>query len=501
MSLSYFIVTLGILIAKAIGFLRDVIFGARFGTSAESDVYFGIFGVVTLIFTGIGIAMQTLVIKNLNKPENGGDGMRRAYVSRFITRAALWLLAATAILYAFAPWLTRLLLPDLREDVFPLAVRVTYIMLPSLFFVVIAYIISGVLQNSRVFFIPSIVSLPYNVLIITGLLVPSADIVAVSVLTTVGWGLHVLFQLPSFYRCGYRFFVCGSVGKTGSGLETAAIFVSNMAFQLCFIIDRSLYSGSEGAITSVNYASNLFLTVSSVFIVAMSSVIFPAISKNFEEGKLEYVRRLVRSIITMMLVIFVPYLLVASVFGRNVISLVWERGSFSADAVKTTSVMFTVYSFSVFGYIAEELFSKILYLSSRYVSTVASVAAVVAVKLLSGRIVSESFGIYGVAVSTTVILSAYAVFITVRMKDVIGGFFTKKLAADAGRVLLSGALSLGAYFVMRLVMPGWCLDRVRFVLPLAVCGAVYVAALFATGLLRSMINDMKTVRENKEGAA
>ncbi len=499
MSLTYFIVTLGILLAKALGFVRDVIFGAKFGTSVESDVYFGVFGVVTLIFTGIGTALQTLVIKNLNKPENSGAERQRAYAAHFIRRVSLWVIAATAVLYIFAPQLTRALLPDLREDYFPLAVRITYIMLPSLFFVVVAYIISGILQNSRVFFIPSIVSLPFNVLIIARLLFGEPDIVGVSIATTVGWGLHILFQLPSFYKHGYRFFLRAAerVGRTGSGGETAAIFVSNMVFQLCFIIDRRIFSGSEGAIASVNYASNLFLTVSSVFVVAMSSVIFPAISKNFEEGKLDYVRRLVRMIITIMLVIFVPYLLVASVFGRNVISLIWERGSFDSEAAAMTAVMFVIYSFSVFGYIAEELFSKILYLSSRYVYTVSSVVAVTAVKLATGRLISEKFGIYGVAVSTTVILTLYAAFITYRVSRVIGGFFTKKLAADAGRILFAGALALGMYFLFRAFMPGVCADRAAFILPLAVCGAVYLGALFAVGLLRSLLSDMKNVREGE----
>lgn len=497
-SLTYFIVTIGILLAKALGFLRDVIFAGRFGTTAESDIYFGVFGVVTLIFTGIGVALQTLVIKNLNKEENVTDDRMRAYVSYFLRRVSACLLSVSAALYIFAPQLVEMLMPELREDMVPLALRVTYIMLPSMFFVIIAYIISGVLQNSRVFFIPSVVSLPYNLLLISQLLFTDPDIVAVSVATTVGWGLHVLFQLPSFYRCGYRFFYRGdSAAKTGitSGRETAAIFVSNMVFQVCFIIDRSTLSGSEGAIASVNYASNLFLTVSSVFVVAMSSVIFPAISKNFEEGNLDYVRRLLKNIIVSMTVIFVPYLLTVSAFGRNIVSLIWERGSFTAEASGMTSGVFVIYSFAIFGYIAEELFSKVLYLSSGYIYTVSATAAVAAVKLMTCRYIADTFGMNGIALSTTVILTIYAVFISFKMSGAVGGFISKRLAADVGRVLLSGAVSLSVYFVFRSAAPGICADRIMFILPLAVCGAVYAAALLATGLLRSLVNEMKTVRQ------
>ena len=68
--LAYVMVVLGILLAKGIGFLRDIVFASIFGASVYTDMYFQIFGLVNLIFTGVGVALSTLVIKNLNKEEN-----------------------------------------------------------------------------------------------------------------------------------------------------------------------------------------------------------------------------------------------------------------------------------------------------------------------------------------------------------------------------------------------------------------------------------------------
>ncbi len=495
MSIQYFIVTLGILLAKIVGFLRDIIFAGKFGATAASDIYFGVFGVVTLLFTGIGMALSTLAIKNLGRLELGTENERRAYVSSFITRTFLFTAAGAVLMAVFARALVAVLLPDLREDMIPTAVTVTRIMTPSLCFVCVAYVISGVLQNSRRFFIPSIVSLPYNVILIAQLLFTDPDVIAVSVVTTIGWGLHIVFQLPQFYRLGYRMFSRGGKGSFGVG-EAAAIFASNMGFQLCFIIDRRFVSGSEGAITSVNYASNLFVTVSSVFVVAMSSVIFPAISKNHAEGKLDYVRGLVGAMITLMFVIFVPYLLVAATFGHNIVSLLWERGEFTAEAASTTSASFLIYSLGVFGYIAQELFSKVLYLSSRYIDTVCSAAAVIIIKLLTGGIVYEHLGVYGVAAETSLLLTIYAVYISLRMKTAVGKYITRSTIRDAGRVLLSGLAALAVYVIFRAAAPGICADRVMFLLPLSVCGAAYIAVIFATGLHKSLFADIKKRRED-----
>ena len=495
MSIQYFVVIFGILIAKAVGFLRDIVFADRFGAAVSSDIYFGVFGVVSLLFTGIGMALSTLIIKNLNRPELSTDEERRGYVSEYMTRTFAASAAGSVIMAVFARPMVSVLLPDLREDMIPTAVTVTRIMTPSLCFVCVAYVISGVLQNNRRFFIPSIVSLPYNVVIIAQLLFSRPDIIAVSIATTAGWGLHVLFQLPSFYKLGYRMLKRPRKGGAFGAGEAAAIFASNMGFQLCFIIDRRFVSGSEGAVTTVNYASNLFITVSSVFVVAMSSVIFPAISKNYAEKKLHYVRGLVGAMIVLMLAIFVPYLLTAAVFGHNIVSLLWERGEFTAEAARMTSASFLIYSLGVFGYIAQELFTKVLYLSSRYAETVVSAAVIVIVKLITGRIVYDLFGVFGVAAETAALLTLYAVYISLRMRHVIGAYVTKSTLRDAGRVVLAGLAALTVYVIMRAAAPGLCADRVRFILPLILCGAAYAAVIFASGLYRSLFTDIKSRHE------
>ena len=76
---AYVMVVLGILFAKCLGFLRDIVFASQFGASEYTDIYFQVFGIASLIFTGIGSALSTLVIKNLNKPENKSQNAQKDY--------------------------------------------------------------------------------------------------------------------------------------------------------------------------------------------------------------------------------------------------------------------------------------------------------------------------------------------------------------------------------------------------------------------------------------
>ena len=281
--------------------------------------------------------------------------------------------------------------------------------------------------------------------------------------------------------------------------EIAFIFISNLMFQLCFIIDKVFVSGDEGMIATVNYASNLFVTISSVFVVAMSNVVFPAISKNYEEGQIDYVRRLLRYIITFMFVIFVPYLLVVSLFGRQIIALLYERGSFTSDSTSATATAFAIYSFGILGYVAQELFNKILYLASRYRITVTATISVAVAKVALDAVLVPRFGAMAAAVTTTFLLTIYAIVVATTMRRVVGAYLNHTLAKNIMKVIAGAAAALVIYLGFYFTTPGILTSRVMFVVPLLVCGVVYIIVLFALGLLRSLFSDIKTVRQKTDG--
>ena len=486
--MAYIMVVLGILLAKGIGFFRDIVFASVFGASVYTDIYFQIFGLVNLIFTGIGVALSTLVIKNLNKAENSEETQKRAYVSSFIGKTTIITLIATAILYFLSAPVVKLLLPGVEGRDFLLAVKIMYIMLPSLWFVLIAYIISGVLQNNKVFFISSIMSLPFNVVIIGSLFVPNIDIVTVGIVTTIGWFLHIVIQLPSFYKKGYRFFVKQEKKPllNGKNSEILWIFISNMMFQVSFMIDKAFVSGESGAASTINYASNLFITIASVFVVAMSNVVFPSISKNYEEGNIDYVKRLLQNMIIIMLSIFVPFILVTSCFGQNVISLLYERGEFTSELAKTTGVLFAIYTLGAFGYVCQELFNKILYLDGRYSYTVTGTLLVIFIKPFINTLVSP-YGVIAIASATTILFTLYAVNIALAIKKVTGNYVDKEFLKNVLKIAISGIFALLVFFVFKAVSPEFIKDKIMFIIPLMLCGTVYCGALWKTGIVKIIL--------------
>ena len=121
--MAYVMVVLGILVAKGLGFFRDIVFASVFGASVYTDMYFQIFGLVNLIFTGIGVALSTLVIKNLNKTENSTQIAQKGYVSHFIRKTTLICIVAAICMAILARPIVNVLLPGLRGEDMKLAVK------------------------------------------------------------------------------------------------------------------------------------------------------------------------------------------------------------------------------------------------------------------------------------------------------------------------------------------------------------------------------------------
>lgn len=497
---AYILVVLGILIAKGLGFYRDMVFAGVFGTGVEADIYFQVFGLVNLIFTGIGVALSTLVIKNLNKTENAGN--ERSYAAHFLRKSALYLSVAAVIMALFSGTVVRIILPEISGEDYLLAVKMMYIMAPSLVFVVIAYIISGLLQNKKAYFITSIMSLPFNAVLIMSLFIKNVSILSVAAVTTFGWFLHIAVQLPAFYRHGYSFTEksTGLPSSKNKNPEILWIFLSNMMFQLCIYIDRAFVSSSPGMASTFNYASNLFITISSVFIVAMSTVVFPSISKNYEEGSIEYVKDLVGYIINIMTAIFIPFILVVAFFGNDVIRLIYERGAFTSESTSAVAVIFLMYTLSILGYTTQELFNKVLYLAGKYKYTVSGTLAVIIFNVILNAVIKFALPVKAAQIltagSTALLSTVYAIFIAVKMKDVIGNYLNRQTVTDIIKTLLCGAAAAAVYLLFNAFCPGFTHGYVTFIVPIAACGAVYIVLLTLSGVTKHIIK-----REKKGGQA
>jgi putative peptidoglycan lipid II flippase len=482
-------VSIVIFMSKVLGFLRDISIAYFFGTTVLSDLFLLIFSFPGYLFASIGTALSsvnipdlTYYIKSRTKEE------RDLYISNLFAQISLWATILCLLGIVFAPAVTSLIAPGLRSDVFDLAVHLTRIMIPTLLFVSLTYVAAGILQVHGYFLLSSSISIPFNLLIIISLYFKGNDIIFLGYVTTLGWFLQFLVQVPVLLKEKYRFFGRIDFKNEHTVLmfkQLMPILLGNSLLQLCLIIDRSFATHlEEGTAGALGYGSNLFVTITSVFIVAMSTVIFPRLSQYCLENDYARVRSLLSSIFKILLFILVPYLVLVIFYHQEIIALVYEHGAFTDKSTIISSLAFLGYSFAVLGYACQEIFNRVYYALKKFKIPMQVSILCIALKLLLDLIFFRTAGILGISVSTAVCMLIYAIIMGVLLHREINSFLGRDMVYFIFQLGLPIAGMMAVILASRYL--SWN-GRLAFLLPLLLSGLVYLGIAYVSPLRHSIL--------------
>lgn len=481
LSLSYFTMVIGILSAKCLGFLREMVVADKFGTTTLTDIYFQVFSVANVVFVAIGVALSTFVVKSINLCENDFEN-EKCFVASFYKKALRWSLAGLFVLALLGYPITSLLLQGLSRENFFIALKLYYIMIPSFVFIVLAYVSSGILQNKGNFFRTAVMSFPFNIIIIGGLIGGVDSIYSFGVITTLGWASQFLFLLPSVIKNGYTLKTKKKENVDFSKIkvsEIVFIFVSNVIFSFLFMLDKSFASYKESASSSIHYASNLFTTISSVFVVGMSAVFFPPLTKSLSEKDDKKTASLIRFALLFMFCIFIPFLMITCFYNRDIIRLVYERGNFDAESTEFVSRAFFMYAFCIFGYITQELLFKVFYAKGRYAVTVVSSVLIIVLNIICNFIFRDNINL--IIASTPVICILFALFIFILLGKELKNLYNKEFFISLIKIVIASLPFPILYFVMGNMAGD---SKLFFIVPLFISAVIYFIMLYLFKILQ-----------------
>ena len=85
--------------------------------------------------------------------------------------------------------------------------------------------------------------------------------------------------------------------------------------------------------------------------------------------------------------------------------------------------------------------------------------------------------------STTALFTVYAVVIAWAMSKVTGNYLTRELGGYVLKILMAGGAALVAYFLYSALGITLIGGKLAFVVPLMLCGVVYIGGLWCSGLV------------------
>lgn len=226
------------------------------------------------------------------------------YMNSMMNSVLLIFVGVGAVVFIFAEPITRFRTGNaFTPEQVEVVVQLTRIMVFAQFFFAISNFFTGFLQSYRRFIIPALSPLLYNVGILIGAftLSPYFGIYAAGIGVVLGAALHMIVQLPTVYKLGFRFRPTMSFSHPGvrktyklTPARTASLSI-NQVQQL----SDGYFTTSIGQLsyTVMNLASSLITMPIRFFGVPISQAALPFLSDEATEKDLVHFRDLVLKLI------------------------------------------------------------------------------------------------------------------------------------------------------------------------------------------------------------
>ena len=393
------------MIAKALGFVKQMITASSFGVSLDTDMLALSSGIVGNIDYVLIQTMLTAFIPvyMCAKAESAGTAAR-------FTSDALKFCVCVACVGVLLLELTAFPTAKLLAPSYPMELTLklsAYIRIyaPGLIFVFLIAFFGAVLRANESFIPGELIHLNQHI-----------SVIAVILLLRGALGVHS--QILAFYVYAVmNFLLMAAAAKRYWHIEKGEPlhdkYVKNLlrmstpllfGYSMVYInqqVDKILISGLErGSVTAVGYAGilNNFITT---LVGSSCAVLFPYISKNAVERKGEAVAKLVFQSSIMMVTFLLPLTLITVCNAEDIVQIVYGRGAFDEQAVSIAAKALAGYAFMFAPLAIRDIFSRVHYSYGNSKSPAANSAIGIVFNIIFSVLLSRWYGVLGVAFATS----------------------------------------------------------------------------------------------------
>lgn len=452
--------------SKFIGFFRDITLSYFYGASGISDAYLISLTIPTVIFGFVAAGISTGYIPMYSRiEEKSGEASSKTYTNNLLN---ILMAVATVVVIAgllFTEPLVKIFASGFEGAVLQLAITFTRISIAGIYFTMANRILSAYLNMKKYYVIPTLIGLPLNaVLIISIILSSRLDMILLLALGNLAAVIIQFLILIGFaFKKGFAYqFIFNIKDENIKSMVILAIpvILGSSVNQINKLVDRTLASQiSIGGISALNYANTLNLFVQGVFVVSISTVMYPLISKMASKGNMDGLKRSLAQSINGINLLVIPATIGSLVFAQPIVALLFGRGAFDEEAVAMTSSAFFFYSIGMIGYGLREVLSRAFYSLQDTRTPMTNAAIAMALNIVLNFILSKYLGIGGLALATSLsaIVGTALLFFSLRkkigplgMKNIVKPFLKITLAA-----FIMGVVSRLLYgFLLPLAGPG-----------------------------------------------
>ena len=426
------------IVARVFGFLREAVIGYQYGSSHIADGIFTAYTIPNFLYLVVGGAFTTAVISIYNRKTTD----QALFVKQSFTIVTLTGIVMTVIVLALTTPILNIFYgdsSDITPEDFELAKHLFYWMMPSSILLMLASWYSGLLNVNSKFHLSSFAILIYNILFL---------VIAVGfseVIGPISYGISAFFSavlMVYFLARGYRKLQGPSVGVSFIRTQSTRdlwimvfpIMIGGGTIQIYAMLQRffvGVLSLGDSAISVVNYASRLTQFPQSILITAVTTVIYPILSRKEAEDDHKSIKGLYGKGIHYLLLLLGPVTIFSYFYAENLVQVIFEYGEFTADDTAITAPVVSIFVLSMFFLAANTYITRFYYAKGDSMTPVVlSIVNVFVVNIAVMYAMADSAGVSAIAwgtlissISNTVMLVIYA---SMKYDLKLGGGVNKK---------------------------------------------------------------------------
>jgi putative peptidoglycan lipid II flippase len=365
-----FILMASFFLSAALGAVRQVLFNAQFGVSAEANAYYAAFRLPDTLFSLIagGALSSAMIPVLLNARQKDGEASGWRLISVVLTS----LLSVFALLILaveiFTPALvTRVLAPGFDAETSDLTITLTRIMLIQPLILLLGSVATAVLNSRNQFLLTGLSVVSHNVSLIASILIlrlfPDLGIFGPTVGVIGGAILQALILSPGLRGEGYSVGILFDLASVRLREVVRLLIPNGLSVSVNyagFIVDTSY---ATRAVDPAGLAAiyNAFLLVGLPIALlgqAIGQATFPRLAAQAEAENWREMRRILMRSLGTAIALALPAVGALLLLGRPTIRILFERGEFTSAAGDLTYRVLAAYAIGLPAYVATEVITR-----------------------------------------------------------------------------------------------------------------------------------------------
>ena len=438
------------LISKILGFARDLLITYKYGLTSQTDSYFIAVIICTVFFnlTNSGLISSLMVVSGSIENQNE----KNKYFSNLLTIFFLISLSIATFIFLFSPGLVDLFAYGFSVDKANLSIKLVKLGSIIVVFNFITSILSAYHQDKKKFITPTCEGILLNIPLIIYLLFFN-DIFGIEglmIATVMGYMLQSFIHAISANSFYLRFIPTVKVFNAKSALTfrlLLPIFLGSIAGFINTLVDRTMASNlSDGIISAFSLSLKFRQLFIGLFILSIITPLYSFLTKKINKGEL--INLCIKGI-ELILFSSIPITIFLVFFSHELITIVFQRGSFTAADSHIVSNSLIFYSIGIIGVGLVGFFTKIFFSVKKPKTPMFVGIFSVILNIFLNIILINQFGYIGLPLATSItsLFAGFLLFYLLRKMDILTFF---NFSNSFIKYLISSLVSIGLISIILL---------------------------------------------------